>query len=223
MLKIECLSTGSRGNCYLLSNSNNEIIILDCGIKFTDLLKAIKGRVGNIVGCICTHSHQDHKLCLDDIKRSGIPTIYFTSISQKLPLNLGSYTIYPIAVKHNVVNHAFVIKNKIDKKTITYATDLSFLPKIKNVDVWILEANYDEQILNKRINLLGDDIEHITMGSKNHLSVQQVHEYFNNEIIKKPEKVLLVHQSKEYINKDSYNILDNINYEIAKKGDTYEI
>lgn len=56
MLKLKVLSTGSKGNCYLLS-TENETLILDCGIPIMDIKKCLDFDLGGVVGVVVTHSH----------------------------------------------------------------------------------------------------------------------------------------------------------------------
>lgn len=56
MLKLKCLATGSSGNCYLLS-TENETLILDCGIPIMEIKKSLDFDLGGIVGVVVTHSH----------------------------------------------------------------------------------------------------------------------------------------------------------------------
>ena len=55
-MKLNCISTGSSGNCYLLEN-NQEVLILDCGVASMDIKKALDFDLGGIVGVVVTHSH----------------------------------------------------------------------------------------------------------------------------------------------------------------------
>ena len=36
-MNVITLSTGSKGNCYILKDCENNSIILDCGIKFEEI------------------------------------------------------------------------------------------------------------------------------------------------------------------------------------------
>lgn len=56
MLKLKTLSTGSVGNCYLLS-TEEETLILDCGIGIKDIKRGLDYQLGGIQGVVVTHSH----------------------------------------------------------------------------------------------------------------------------------------------------------------------
>ena len=53
---LKCTQTGSTGNNYWIEY-NNQILLLDAGVKIADIKKSIDYRVGDVVGCLVTHSH----------------------------------------------------------------------------------------------------------------------------------------------------------------------
>lgn len=56
-MNVKCLGTGSKGNAYALSDSEGNILLLDCGIPIKDIKIGIDFQVSKIVGCLVTHSH----------------------------------------------------------------------------------------------------------------------------------------------------------------------
>lgn len=53
---LKCLGSSSCGNCYLLK-AENETLIVECGIKFKEIQKAMNFNISHIVGCLVTHEH----------------------------------------------------------------------------------------------------------------------------------------------------------------------
>ena len=53
---LKCVASGSSGNTYLLM-SDTEMLVLDAGIRFLEVKKAIDFKVSKIVGCIVSHEH----------------------------------------------------------------------------------------------------------------------------------------------------------------------
>ena len=56
MMKLKVLSSGSQGNCYLLS-TENETLILDCGLPIMEIKKGLDFDLGGIKGVLVTHAH----------------------------------------------------------------------------------------------------------------------------------------------------------------------
>lgn len=57
MMKLKCIATGSTGNCYLLTSSSGETLILDCGIPIKDIKKGLNWNIRGIKGVIISHTH----------------------------------------------------------------------------------------------------------------------------------------------------------------------
>ena len=57
MLKV--LASGSSGNSYIYE-VDNEILLIELGINFKDIKKALDFDLSNVKGAIITHSHGDH-------------------------------------------------------------------------------------------------------------------------------------------------------------------
>ena len=55
MLMI-CNGSGSSGNGYALI-SDNEILLLECGVPVKGMLKSINYQAGQVVGCPLSHEH----------------------------------------------------------------------------------------------------------------------------------------------------------------------
>lgn len=55
---MRVINTGSQpGNCYALQAESGEILLLDCGCKYSEILKGISYRISDAVGCLLTHEH----------------------------------------------------------------------------------------------------------------------------------------------------------------------
>lgn len=219
-LTVEVISTGSKGNCYLLKNFANETLILDCGVSYDKILTAKTFKAENVKGVLVTHQHSDHSKSMKKLETT-YDVVFFKETCDKKAIHLGSYIIYPFEVKHNVICHAFIIYDIISNKYIVYATDLEKLPKIKNIDFWILEANNDKDYM---FDLAIKGVQNNNIGAKNHLSIQEITEYFSDIDIKKPNKILFCHISKVNMFKDSFKEFDKlkINYDIAEDNTIYK-
>lgn len=56
MLKLKCCGSGSSGNSYALI-SDDEILLIDAGMKIMDIKRMCDWNVCGIVGCIVSHEH----------------------------------------------------------------------------------------------------------------------------------------------------------------------
>lgn len=56
-MKLGCAGSGSSGNAYFLQADNGEILLIEAGMPIGDLKKMVNYDIGNIVGCVISHSH----------------------------------------------------------------------------------------------------------------------------------------------------------------------
>lgn len=156
MSKLITLGSGSSGNAYILE-CENESLLLECGIGWNDIKKALNFDLSRVIGCLCSHGHGDHAKSVKDALKAGIE-VYSTKEVQSLhpkvkvpkmgeKTQIGGFLVQPLLVPHSVECYAFIIQHDEFGK-IVFATDCSaFKYKIKNVNHWLLEANYSEEIL----------------------------------------------------------------------------
>ena len=60
MALIKCIGSGSSGNCWVLDDGK-EILVIDCGVPVKDMKIGIDFQIIRVVGCIVSHSHRDHE------------------------------------------------------------------------------------------------------------------------------------------------------------------
>lgn len=73
-LKVEIVKVGSlETNCYILTNKNNEVLIIDPGDEFNKIKENINGR--KVVGMLITHEHFDHIGALEEVKKEYLCNI----------------------------------------------------------------------------------------------------------------------------------------------------
>lgn len=58
-MELKILGSSSAGNCYLLDNGK-ETLMIECGVSFRKVLEGMNFDVGRIAGCIVSHEHGDH-------------------------------------------------------------------------------------------------------------------------------------------------------------------
>jgi hypothetical protein len=192
-MELKCLGTGSKGNCYLLK-SGNDVLILDCGIAFDKIIvDDFIGDIHNIKACLITHCHKDHNLAEKQMKLSGIRVISYNNINQKR-YYIGNFEIMPFSVYHDVKCYAFLIRDLRTHKIVCYATDTFKLPIIRGVDYWLVECNFCEEELQKRLSYDMANYTLIERLRRTHMGDEFLVDYFKTNKIE-PNYVLLLHRS----------------------------
>lgn len=200
MIKVTCVGTGSKGNCYIINLFNEKYLMIDCGAKNIKNFE-LKFPLNKLDLILISHLHQDHIEYLNYIYSIYRKQV-FSSSNNLLKLHkpkpiIKDLTINLFSVPHDIENVGFEIIYK--NKKIIYITDCGHIPEqwnddsiFKNVDLLMIEANYDETYI-KYSNCETMVVERSRSGL-GHLSLQQTKNFINQI---KPKNVLLLHYSKK--------------------------
>lgn len=216
-LELKVISTGSRGNCYLLSVvGGSEALILDCGVKMKQLYRSMNPNV-RYVGCLVTHEHNDHALAVNGLLAIGIkvyasqgtvgaikngdvinpakPTVVKSGVAFKV----GDFTVMPFDVEHDVSEPlGFLIRYDPTGETVVYATDTRTIrQKLPNVNYWIVECNYIDALLYRYEEQTSVSRKFVDRLKKSHMSLEELLHIFSYNDISKVEQIVLVHLSWE--------------------------
>lgn len=189
-MKINCLSTGSLGNCYIIDNGVDSII-LECGLDFEKII--VNVNIDKLKGCLISHSHQDHSKSRKDFEKWNIPCYSTDNIKPNKLLKIGTFNVLAIKAYHNIDCYSFWIRDKINNKDILFATDTIQLPQnISDTyfDTMLLECHHDIDIIQERLKL---KLPIEGMWS-NHCSLQAVENWLKNKA-KTTNNLLLIHKS----------------------------
>lgn len=55
---LKTINTGSKnGNCYAMISGANEILLLDCGCTYREIMRGIDYRISDVAGVAVSHEH----------------------------------------------------------------------------------------------------------------------------------------------------------------------
>lgn len=217
MLELKCISTGSTANCYLLTNGK-EILIIDMGIKYKQLLTEIDD-LEKVVGAVLSHEHTDHNALnskqrtSDLLEQIGIKIISPKNAELYKKYKLGSFEIIPIECYHNVICYGYVIK--IDNQYVYFATDTQQMKRITNIkiDHFIVECNYCDYLCKEAMLNSETDLVHLQNIMRNHQSLNTLIDYFSN-LGYKPKTIITIHKSNS-----GYFWSGDVKFELSKFAD----
>ena len=202
-MKAQVIASGSSGNSYILTDSNQNSLLIECGKgTFEDTLRQIPD-VSKIAGVIISHKHNDHFGDAEKWQKSGIKVYGPDQMEHAEQINIGKsfeYSVIPLSVEHdqNVECFAFFIRSNVEGKTIFFATDCYNYSRIigalpEPLALCLCETNHDRDLLDtgKYPKELKERV------SKTHCSVQRAGLAINRS---KCTRFLLVHPSDHNIN-----------------------
>ena len=170
-MKFESYYSSSRGNLYCVTAANGKRLLIDPGVPWKKMLKALNHNLSNIAGCLISHEHADHSKAVEDVMENGIDVYAsegtFKAIEPSLHLHRKAFVIrtlngtniesefriFPFAVQHDAIEPlGFVIQERPDKDILLFVTDTSHVKQKFGLafSIVALCCNYDGDVLAKR-------------------------------------------------------------------------
>lgn len=238
-MRLEVIGSSSNGNGYLLIG-DEEVLIIEAGISFKKVQQKLNYNIGNVAGLIATHIHGDHFGKIDEYLSHGIKCFAsngtidnynFKGLSATTLLKkqkIGGFTIVTFDVIHDCPEPiGFYISHK-EMGNLVFITDSMFVRyNFPNVNHWVVESNYAEQIVNDRLEngrineFLYDRVR------KSHMSVETCTKMLMANDLSKTKNIVLTHLSPD--NSDENYMIDHvqsktgINSIVAKPGVSIEL
>lgn len=165
-MKLKILGSSSKGNCYVLENET-EALILECGISFIEVKKAIDFNLQKVAGCLITHEHKDHCKAINEVLKTSVPVYASAGTIQAMngkgyhephPLEagkvymIGRFKVLPFHTKHDCAEPFGYLIQHEETGNVLFATDTYYLPnRFQNLSNVLIEANYRLDILERNI------------------------------------------------------------------------
>lgn len=196
-MKLRCFGSGSSGNCYILENAT-EVLIIEAGVRFKDVKIALDFNVSKIVGVVTTHIHKDHNEYLGQYKASGIQVLCFGAEMPEYDagkmrhylLGMGKFRIKPFPLVHDVPCYGFLITHP-DMGRLVYITDTEYCKyRFNGLNHILVEANYSPDCMESTDT---PKRHHVLTG---HMSIDTAVEFLRANKSPELRNVVLLHLSE---------------------------
>ncbi len=216
-MELCSIASGSSGNCICVGSDDSHLLI-DAGIsgrRIEEGLHQLDLKCEELKGVLVTHEHIDHIAGLGVLaRRYGLP-IYATAgtkeailrvkslgkvdeslfrvVEPEVDFVIGDLTVEPIAISHDAAEPvAYRIRH--GEKSAAVITDLGtyddeLVAKLQDLDVLLLEANHDVNMLQVgpypyplKQRILGDR-GHLSNERSGHLLGQLLHDGFKAAVL----------------------------------------
>lgn len=221
-MKLTVVNTGSKGNCYILYN-DREALMLEAGAPFMEVLRAVGPEVcGRIRACLVTHEHGDHAKYVKDVLDHAIP-IYATSgtigalkgkgsrICRPVNLRLkaepqndrtpweqeriGGFDVLAFKTVHDAASPCGFFIRHADFGNLLFATDTYYVPAFfKDLTNILIECNYDTDMLRDRTDIPETLKKRIRT---NHQSLDACVSSLLKNDLSRVNMILLIHMSEK--------------------------
>lgn len=218
MIEIQTLATGSKGNCYYVTDGHTPLL-LEAGIKFKEIQRKLNFQTRSIKGCLVTHEHKDHCSGLPDVLKAGIDTYLsqgtksalgiehhrLNAVENKKQFTIGTWTILPFDVQHDVSEpFGFLLANTAGDKLL-FATDTYYIKYLfQGLTHLMVECNYSQKILDE--NILSGRTPMVLRKRlmRSHFSLENMKEFLKANDLSRLEEIWLLHLSDSNSNEDQF-------------------
>lgn len=208
-MKLHVLGSNSDGNGYILEGKS-QTLLLEAGLPLKYVKQVLNFDLSKIVGALVSHSHGDHAKCALSYAREGIGLFTSNETYKRLtavpPLGkylieagkqytIGEFKVIPFSVKHDVPCLGFLI-NHPESGNILFVTDTHYIPnRFKGLNQILIEANYEERILNE--NLIDGKIDNTQYQRvlRSHMSLETCIDALKANDLKGVQNIVLIHLS----------------------------
>lgn len=218
MIEIKTLATGSSGNCYHVTDGITPLL-LECGIAFKNIQKALNFKTSGIEGVLVTHEHKDHSKAVKEVAERGL-NIYMSPgtkeaigiehhrikpVENKKQFKLGTWTILPFDVQHDTAEpFGFLLANEAGDKLL-FATDTYYIKYMfQGLTHLMIECNYSMKILNENVQTgrVPKMLRNRIMQS--HFSLENMLDFLKANDLSKVLEIHLLHLSDSNSDKETF-------------------
>ena len=222
-MRLCSIASGSSGNCIYVGSDNTHLLV-DVGIsgkRVEQGLNSLELTGKDIDGILITHEHSDHikgvgvlarrygfpiyatQGTIDQMKgmssRGAIDEGLYHTISPDETFSIGDVEVEPFHISHDAADPV-AYRFESNGKSAAVATDMGIyndyiVEHLKGLDVVLLEANHDIQML--QVGPYPYPLKQRILGERGHLSNEASGQLLGKVLHDKIKKIILGHLSKE--------------------------
>lgn len=209
-MKLRILGSGSSGNCYLLENESTALII-ECGIRFKDIIQALDFNLKKVAGVLVSHEHKDHCKAVNDVIKAGLNVFASYGTIEAMGINhshrvtgceamkkfyINDFTVMPFDVKHDAKEPFGFLINHSDCGNVIFITDSYYVAyRFKDINQIIVEANYSSEIINERQAAGGIHNKYRDRVIQSHMSIETCIGLLKANDLSAVNNIVLIHLS----------------------------
>jgi len=234
---LKVISTGSIGNAYILE-TENEALLLECGVNVLDIKKALNFDFSKVVGCLVTHEHQDHCKSIDDVMCLGINTYTGAKtfvaiepkhthranvIASKQTIQIGNFKVMAFDVKHDAAEPLGFLIEHPECGKVLFLTDTNYCEyTFKGLNNIIIEANYSKEIIDRKFGADSGKEFLRNRVLRSHFSLANCKDMLSANDLTQVNNIVLIHLSDSNSNEKQFHKevseLTGKNVSVASKG-----
>ena len=216
-MNFNSLASSSAGNVYLTEEDGIAPLLIDPGIRFSALSRALGHSVAGLAGCLISHQHGDHAKGAAELAMRGVPIYTSRECAEALgvdvfhvehakPFNVGGWRVTAWDAVHDVRCLSFIIDSPGGDR-LMYCTDSAYVPyRFNGLTHIAIGANYSEATLAARVAAGAMDPAHGERVLRSHMSIERVVEFLRANDLSKLREVHLLHLSAGNSNESEFKV-----------------
>ncbi len=210
MIRVEPLGSSSAGNAYLIDDGHTRLL-LEAGIRYRDLQRALRFQLHSVAACLITHEHQDHCKSVREVMRAGIDVFASKGTFKALdltdshrahevpplePFALGSWKVMPFDVQHDVSEpYGYLMETKYGGKLVFLSDTYYCKYRFVNLTHILIETNYSKDVLDA--NVREGRVAHDLRGRilRSHMSLETAKAFLQANDLSQVQEIWLLHLS----------------------------
>lgn len=207
-MELKVLGSSSSGNCYIL-DCGNEALILEAGIRFLEVKKALDFNIRKVVGCLITHQHNDHAKYIKTMVDNGFYTLALPEVwdakgiesTRSITLELGkgykfgNFKVLPFNAYHDVPCVGYLIDHPESGKIMFLTDSCACECRFKDLSHILIECNYSHKKLTEAIRAGRTLLSQRERLLTSHLELDMCKEILATTDLSKVENIVLIHIS----------------------------
>ncbi|MCM1330430.1 MAG: MBL fold metallo-hydrolase [Ruminococcus sp.] len=231
-MQIKILATGSKGNCYRVSDGVTELLV-ECGIKYADIMRGLDYSVGNIGAVLVSHVHKDHSLCAAEMAEMGFDMLMpaetaaalgaadfpnVTAAETGKQYKAGTFYIVPFPLVHFNTDGSecpcfgYLIASAATREKLLFATDTAYIKnRFRGLTHVMIEVNYTGGTVNEDCV---PEVERRRL--KSHMSLETAVRFLESTDRSQLKAIYAVHGSETRSDRDEvYRVLSQYAVEVV--------
>jgi phosphoribosyl 1,2-cyclic phosphodiesterase len=210
-MELIVIGSSSSGNCYILQGNNTSLII-EAGIKFQEVQKALNFDLSKIVGCLISHGHGDHSKYTKNFIKAGINIYSSKECGEQIKIinhprfnildkkqEIGEFLVMPFELIHDVKCLGFYIYHA-EMGYLCFITDTNYSPfKFTNLNHIMIECNYNQELLNENRRQGKNHYVVYKRTEQSHISQQTCENFLKSNDLTDVNNIILIHLSSSNI------------------------
>lgn len=217
MMVLKVLGSSSSGNCYILDNGR-EALIIEAGVGIMDVKKALGFDLLKVMGCLVTHRHNDHAKYIKSMVDCGFHTLALPDVWAAKGINdsraiaiepgkgylFGGFKVLPYPAMHDVPCVGYLIEHEECGKIMFLTDSCQCESRFRNLSHVLIECNYSDLELRRAVS------EGRTMRSQldrlkiSHLELGDCEEILSTTDLSRVSNIVLLHMSANNSNEDFF-------------------